>query len=97
MNSFADATHRRKKQRRFLRKGISGSDDAMKACHTKMRFNDELQAIAYVTHENESGRTRLYCYRCRFCGGWHLSTVRSPSDVRRMLRTFQSKGSTDVR
>lgn len=45
-----------------------------KACASKMRYatrGDALDAIAACA---EHGRRGLTCYKCSYCGGWHLTS-----------------------
>lgn len=45
-----------------------------KSCASKNRYDtrwDAEEAIAWCASQGRSGLT---CYRCEFCGGWHLTS-----------------------
>lgn len=46
----------------------------MKACESKNRYLSRSDAEAAIASCAEYGTTGLHCYRCEFCGGWHLTS-----------------------
>lgn len=45
-------------------------------CRAKRRYNDEptVRAAGMVAIEELGNTDRLWCYRCRHCSGWHLTS-----------------------
>lgn len=48
-----------------------------RTCKEKRRYPDEIsvRAIGAVSIEERRNTDRLWCYRCRHCGGWHLTSA----------------------
>lgn len=45
-----------------------------KACLSKNRYATRAEAEAAIATCAEHGRRGLHCYRCDYCGGWHLTS-----------------------
>lgn len=45
-----------------------------KSCESKNRYDTQWDAREAMALCAEHGRTGLSCYRCEFCGGWHLTS-----------------------
>lgn len=45
-----------------------------KACSSKKRYSTRAQAQDAIVSCAEHGTTGLHCYRCEYCGGWHLTS-----------------------
>lgn len=45
-----------------------------KSCESKNRYDTRQEAEDAIERCAEHGRTGLSCYRCEFCGGWHLTS-----------------------
>ncbi len=45
-----------------------------KSCESKQRYDSRAEAEDTIQACAEHGRTGLSCYRCEFCGGWHLTS-----------------------
>ena len=45
-----------------------------KSCASKNRYATRWDAQEAIALCAEHGRTGLTCYRCDFCGGWHLTS-----------------------
>lgn len=45
-----------------------------KSCESKKRYETRQEAEETIAWCAEHGRTGLSCYRCEFCGGWHLTS-----------------------
>ena len=45
-----------------------------KSCSSKNRYDTRWDAEAAIASCEEHGRRGLSCYRCEFCGGWHLTS-----------------------
>lgn len=45
-----------------------------KSCESKNRYATRWDAQEAIALCAEHGRTGLTCYRCDFCGGWHLTS-----------------------
>jgi hypothetical protein len=45
-------------------------------CKDKPRYQDEVtvRAAGAVSLEERKNREQLWCYRCRHCRGWHLTS-----------------------
>lgn len=45
-------------------------------CKNKHRYTDEVQARAggAVSLDERKNRSKLWCYRCTHCSGWHLTS-----------------------
>ena len=46
-------------------------------CKAKRRYLSEVEVFAagMLSIMEEQNRTRLWCYRCRHCEGWHLTSA----------------------
>lgn len=51
-------------------------DEALfnKACASKQRYASKAEALDAIRRCAEHGRRGLRCYRCSYCGGWHLTS-----------------------
>lgn len=45
-----------------------------KSCESKQRYATRQEAEDTIAKCAEHGQTGLSCYRCEFCGGWHLTS-----------------------
>lgn len=45
-----------------------------KACASKNRYATRGEAEAAIIACAEHGRSGLSCYKCTYCGGWHLTS-----------------------
>ena len=45
-----------------------------KACSSKNRYASKSEALAVIADCAAHGRDGLSCYRCSYCGGWHLTS-----------------------
>lgn len=45
-----------------------------KSCSSKNRYDTRQDARAAIASCEAHGRRGLSCYRCEFCGGWHLTS-----------------------
>lgn len=45
-----------------------------KACDRKNRYDSRPEAEAVIADCAVHGRGGLSCYRCEYCGGWHLTS-----------------------
>lgn len=51
-------------------------EDALrhKACESKNRYMSRYDAEAAIASCEQYGTKGLKCYKCEFCGGWHLTS-----------------------
>lgn len=49
-----------------------------KACASKMRYATKGEALAAIARCEVRGTRGLTCYRCSYCGGWHLTSHHYP-------------------
>ena len=45
-----------------------------RACESKMRYSSRSEAQDAIAACAARGRGGLRCYRCQYCGGWHLTS-----------------------
>ncbi|OUP09811.1 hypothetical protein B5F33_04285 [Collinsella sp. An2] len=45
-----------------------------KACGLKKRYDSRADALAAIDACAAHGRRGLSCYKCSYCGGWHLTS-----------------------
>lgn len=45
-----------------------------KACASKKRYATKGEALLAIEACAEHGRRGLTCYKCSYCGGWHLTS-----------------------
>ena len=45
-----------------------------KACSSKNRYASKSEALAVIADCAAYGTGGLSCYRCSYCGGWHLTS-----------------------
>lgn len=45
-----------------------------RACESKMRYSSRSEAEGAIAACAARGRGGLRCYRCQYCGGWHLTS-----------------------
>ena len=45
-----------------------------KSCERKNRYDSRYEAEAVMADCAAHGRHGLTCYRCEYCGGWHLTS-----------------------
>lgn len=46
----------------------------LKSCESKRRYDTREEAEETIALCAEHGRHGLSCYRCEYCGGWHLTS-----------------------
>lgn len=44
-----------------------------KACDRKKRYPSKAEAEAAIVACRHHGSRDLHCYKCEYCGGWHLT------------------------
>lgn len=73
---------RRKRERERERRDKKVSDKYGKVAHgscgRKTRFKSESSAVKYIERHPT---LELACYKCEFCGGWHLTSHPKPVDA----------------
>lgn len=45
-----------------------------KSCERKNRYDSRMEAEAVIADCENHGRRGLTCYKCEYCGGWHLTS-----------------------
>ena len=45
-----------------------------RSCERKNRYDSRMEAEAVIADCENHGRRGLTCYRCEYCGGWHLTS-----------------------
>lgn len=45
-----------------------------KSCARKNRYDSRAEAEAVMADCESHGRRGLSCYKCEYCGGWHLTS-----------------------
>ena len=45
-----------------------------KSCDRKNRYDTKLDAQDAIARSDDRGVRGLTCYKCEFCGGWHLTS-----------------------
>ncbi len=45
-----------------------------KSCERKNRYDTRAEAEAVMADCENRGRRGLACYKCEYCGGWHLTS-----------------------
>ena len=45
-----------------------------KSCERKNRYDTRVEAEAVMADCENRGRRGLACYKCEYCGGWHLTS-----------------------
>ena len=45
-----------------------------KSCERKNRYDTRAEAEAVMAECENRGRRGLACYKCEYCGGWHLTS-----------------------
>lgn len=45
-----------------------------KSCERKNRYDTRAEAEAVMADCENHGRRGLACYKCEYCGGWHLTS-----------------------
>ena len=45
-----------------------------KSCERKNRYDTRAEAEAVMADCEHRGRRGLACYKCEYCGGWHLTS-----------------------
>ena len=48
--------------------------DRSRSCERKNRYASRLDAEEAIRRCADHGRRGLHCYRCSYCGGWHLTS-----------------------
>lgn len=65
--------------------------DRRAACDGKKAFVSPVVARSHLAEICRSGKySRLYVYRCCFCGAWHLGSIRLPEHRPEPKDRFQS-------
>lgn len=49
-----------------------------KACSSKNRYPNKHEAMEAIAACSAHGKSGLQCYRCPYCGGWHLTSHPRP-------------------
>lgn len=51
-------------------------DDMERSCLSKLGFNTEHDAVAFIWHgySNHLFKWEMMAYKCRYCDGWHIAT-----------------------
>lgn len=47
-----------------------------RSCIQKVRYQDPITARAAGQYYGDFFKRQMYMYRCKFCGGWHLTKKR---------------------
>lgn len=55
--------------------------DVVSSCTKKNRYETRLKAKRVATARMIETGQKLYVYRCRYCGGWHISKRRRQRSV----------------
>ncbi len=63
---------KRNRERDRRKERMDGDDRGVSSCGRKIRFPSEKEIVTYI-NEHYSGK-KLYCYKCSYCGGWHLTS-----------------------
>lgn len=45
-----------------------------RSCERKTRYATRMDAEEAIVRCADRGRRGLHCYRCDYCGGWHLTS-----------------------
>ena len=48
--------------------------DRARSCERKNRYATRAEAQEAIARCADNGRRGLSCYRCEYCGGWHLTS-----------------------
>lgn len=46
----------------------------LRSCESKNRYDSRAEAEEAIKSCAEHGKTGLHCYKCSYCGGWHLTS-----------------------
>ena len=68
----AQARSRERRERDKRARAEHGADGHSE-CGKKRRYATEIEATLAAMHAEQRGALPLRAYRCRFCGGWHLT------------------------
>lgn len=71
LDSYFDLEERRQREQARDREEFIRA----KACESKNRYETRADAEASIAACEEHGATGLRVYQCRFCGGWHLTSM----------------------
>ena len=77
---MSDLFAREDERRDALRIAVAAAreDDAAawryKSCERKNRYDTRAEAEAVMADCENRGRRGLACYKCEYCGGWHLTS-----------------------
>ena len=74
LSSDVDGAYARAERERSAAEGRREAAYRSKSCESKNRYATEWDAREAIASCAEYGRTGLSCYRCEFCGGWHLTS-----------------------
>ena len=72
----------RSRERRERDRAVRGKHGAAghSECGRKRRYDSEVDALLAAMWAEQRGALPLRAYRCRFCGGWHLTKTRKWKD-----------------
>ena len=70
MGALFDREQRRREQLDARRETVRRD----KACNSKNRYASKSEALSVIADCAAHGRDELSCYRCSYCGGWHLTS-----------------------
>ncbi|MBQ9007078.1 MAG: hypothetical protein IJ092_12030 [Atopobiaceae bacterium] len=74
LSSDLDGVFARARAERSAAEGRREEAYRAKSCSSKNRYATRWDAQEAITLCAEHGRSGLTCYRCDFCGGWHLTS-----------------------
>lgn len=64
----------REEERREALAAQRDADLRQRACSSKNRYQTYADAQEAIGSCADHGRGGLHCYRCDYCGGWHLTS-----------------------
>lgn len=68
-----DEVLERERARRDARVTAMHGEQAHRSCGKKYRYADESEALSMAARCVLDGAPMLRAYKCRYCGGWHLT------------------------
>lgn len=71
-----DAGNIFERERQHLNELDARRDQAFreKSCASKRRYSCKSDALEAIARCEDHGRRGLSCYKCSYCGGWHLTS-----------------------
>lgn len=73
-DDFLDDVFSRERERDLEIESRRESARYEKACASKNRYATRGEALAAIRSCEDHGRRGLSCYKCSYCGGWHLTS-----------------------